>query len=365
MAAHRARVPKHFEHVVAPSPFASSIPDNFLPYIQLKFGAFYTYDQQPDFTNGQTLLAKELIEHPTTSVKASADRGVAQDCLLLAGRLAVGCGVRQDVKGAYRYLLPLVMDLPTRPSHVPRPVEARAHSVLANLELEDATRDPDEWNIDALFRAASFANNAAALGFVSPVVLDIARRTTEIGARSRATWRYSDSYPWKPEFAKLEYLWGAMDARLAEIEREDRKQGHKISKNPTSYMCATPGCGITVTKKAALLRCSGGCGGEQKAHYCSKECQEEDWKRHKATCKPGKATTTTTTSDDPQTSSPQQASTQGPFWGEDADGKERSVMITVPDMPDGTFKVSSKTIGAAALKDLRAAIEKPPYMPQE
>lgn len=264
--------------------------ENFLPYVQFKFGSFYAYDQQPEFARAPALIATELQDYPIASIQPGAERGVPRDCLMLAmryvrhippsasahrgntARLYVGCGVRKDVQAAYRFLLPLTMVLPGRP-RVPRPIEARAHSVLAAMELEDATRDPEEWNIDALFRAASFANNAAALGFVSPAVLNVARRTGDVGARSRATWRFS--YPYNPEFAKLEFMWGAMDARLAEMEREDRKHDQKVAKHPASYRCAAPGCGITVTKKAALLRCAGGCPTDDKAHYCSKECQTE------------------------------------------------------------------------------------------
>lgn len=352
MGPRRAVTSPRLEHVAARLP-EMTMPANFLPYSQFKLGALYTYDLQPDMQHGLTALLQELQDAPSQQLQQNARHGITSDSLTLAVRLYIGCGVPKDIKAAYTHLLPLTMRLPGMPFHVPRPVEARANSVLAAIEYESATANADEWNIDALLRAAQFANNAAALGFVSPYVLNVARSANDIGARNRSAWRFD--HPFNPGFAPLEFLWGAYEARLAEMDAEDKKQEKKITKNPTSYRCASPSCGITVTKKATLLKCSGGCPPDQKAHYCSPECQKEDWKRHKVLCKPGKPAAST--SEAPDTTVTQSTSNSNSVFDEPGDGKERAVEINDPQLPGGKIKVSSKSMSAAALRTLRDSVE--------
>lgn len=327
--------------------------DNLQAYTELKANTFLAaadIDDRLDFSKLLEQAALEIKGRTTESLKLGAAGGVAVDMLSLALRLLVGCGAKQDAAGALQLLVPLASPGSAR---VQRGVEARANSVLASFEADCALEEmPDCMNIDALVRAGTFANNAAALGLVSPTVLFVGKRLSDFGARSRAAWKLDWLYP--PKLEKLEFLWEALDRRDAEMAREMQARDKKVAKRPTAYRCAAPGCGIVATRKAALLRCSGGC--ETKAHYCSKECQSEDWKRHKRACRPGNgATTSTTAPQDPGRVAPSSVTSDQPVGDEIGDGKERSIVINVPSMPGGQVTVSSTTMGPAALRQLRDA----------
>mmetsp|Transcript_644 Transcript_644/g.865 ORF Transcript_644/g.865 Transcript_644/m.865 type:complete len:254 (+) Transcript_644:30-791(+) len=55
-------------------------------------------------------------------------------------------------------------------------------------------------------------------------------------------------------------------------------QAGAVRDKPGLLCCNVPGC--TVMKKDMSR-----CGGCKKVHYCSKEHQKKDWKKHKTTCK--------------------------------------------------------------------------------
>ncbi|KZW01287.1 hypothetical protein EXIGLDRAFT_830237 [Exidia glandulosa HHB12029] len=223
-----------------------------------------------------TTSTRQVHGTDIAALKARAESGVAADRLEYALRMFVGCGVPKDRKNEFFRWLVLAHgdpEGPGAPSRVPRSIRGRAFSLMANAELEQAFRDPESLNISALLRAADHADNAAALGFVSSVVLFVAKRVDAIGARSRETWACeSYDYPYEPQFSELESMWEAWDRRTEEMAREKAKLEKKVAKAPSAYRCATPGCGIVATKKAALSRCSR-CTSDEKAHYCSKECQ--------------------------------------------------------------------------------------------
>ncbi|TFK84507.1 hypothetical protein K466DRAFT_567188 [Polyporus arcularius HHB13444] len=52
------------------------------------------------------------------------------------------------------------------------------------------------------------------------------------------------------------------------------------------HACAAEGCGVHVVHKQGLKACAGRCSPDVKPHYCSKDCQRKDWRRHKPFCKP-------------------------------------------------------------------------------
>ena len=129
---------------------------------------------------------------------------------------------------------------------MPDLTRAPAFSLLANYEVEDALSTPRAWNIDTLFRAATYANKSTELGHISPTILWVASTVERIGARSRAAWKEQGwSYPYKPAFEKLTALWAAMDRRRKEVEKKDAALERKMAKTGVdAYHCAAENCGI-------------------------------------------------------------------------------------------------------------------------
>lgn len=155
---------------------------------------------------------------------------------------------------------------------VPVTMKARANSLLARGWLDLAQEDtPGALNISYLHDAGKCANEAAALGLVSPAVLLVASKIEAEGFRRPEDNRFPEHSTEK--FEQLTDLWEVWDARKAELAEEDSKKEAKVSKDPLSYFCAAEDCGITATKKSTLWRCGGECPREFKPSYCSKYCQ--------------------------------------------------------------------------------------------
>ena len=156
---------------------------------------------------------------------------------------------------------------------VSRRVEACAWSCLARLHIERSVDADNVCNADSVFRAANCADNAAALGLVSPAVISIGTKLA----------RYKTQYPTAdeelsfdaPRFRKLTFLHEALERRNREYEAEQQQRELKTSHRPAMYICAAEGCGIEATKKSGLKACSGACPAERKPRYCSKECQKK------------------------------------------------------------------------------------------
>ena len=180
-----------------------------------------------------------------------------------------GCGVPRD-KPAVAVTW---MFLAIYREDVPLSLRAQAHSSLARTWLELAVEGaPRTMNITHLYDAGNSANEAAALGLVSPAVLAVASRIESAGFRRPEDNRFPEHST--ERFERLTDLWEALDARTAEVASEDSKREAKVSKDPLSYFCASEDCGIVATKKSDLRRCAGRCPPAFKPSYCSKYCQK-------------------------------------------------------------------------------------------
>lgn len=157
---------------------------------------------------------------------------------------------------------------------VPLSIRARAHSSLARCWFDQAHENrPGTVNISRLYDAGNSANEAVALGLISPATLMVAERIEFVGFRRPEDNLKFPEYSTEP-FERLTDLWEALDARKVEVAEEELKREAKVSKDPLGYFCAAADCGIVATKKSTLRRCAGGCPPGFKPSYCSKYCQK-------------------------------------------------------------------------------------------
>ena len=158
---------------------------------------------------------------------------------------------------------------------------ARALALLSDIHydlriVEGADIDGDFdacWNIDSIYRAAACANEACALGFSPSGVVYIGMSIERLGLRRQEDCKFPGHST--ERFAALSDLWEVVDQRKVKAARVILQKEIKLRKDRTAHICAAEGCGISATRKAALLRCSGKCVLEGKPAYCCKECQKK------------------------------------------------------------------------------------------
>ena len=156
---------------------------------------------------------------------------------------------------------------------VPLSIKARAHSSLAKAWLDLSRENTHKaLDINYLYNAGQNANEAVALGLISPMALHVASAIGAEGFRRSEDNQFPEHST--ERFEQLTDLWEAWDVRKAEIAQEELKREAKMSKDPLSYFCAAEDCGIAATRKSALKRCGGGCPPAFKPSYCSKDCQK-------------------------------------------------------------------------------------------
>jgi len=301
--------------------------------------------------------SRQLHSQNTSAVWAAAVGGDAGACLELGLRYYAGCGAKKDISSAidmWRRISDPLHPQFFSPDRIPRKIRARALSCLANAHWDKRIVDDGEaWNIDTVFRAASCADACASYGLVTPTVLLIGQMVQRILAEDIAPgWDHS-------RFLDLEFLNEALDIREREVQAEQSRREKKITKEPTAYVCAAPGCGIGATRKATLLKCGGKCPPDIKPHYCSKECQKADWRRHRPECKPNappppKAEVTSSLA--PKTS-PGSEETIGDTL-RDSDGKQRTIEIVTSGMPGGKVTLASTTMTPTFMKEFRDEVER-------
>ncbi|KAI0796352.1 hypothetical protein BC629DRAFT_1439390 [Irpex lacteus] len=228
---------------------------------------------------------KKILERPTANVRASALAGNMDDCLEMGLRTYAGvegtAGTANDAifwwtkaAGAHS-----TNALSSVKADIPRGVEARAWSCLTHAYKELAKEnDGTTCNVDRMYRAASCAERACSLGFMSPIICGLANEIKRLNKEFPSPRDPKLSFD-APRFRELTYLWEAHQR----IEEDNKAWEAKAAKRP-EYSCAEPGCGTRATRKSGLKKCAGKCPLESKPSYCSKECQRKDWKRHKPVC---------------------------------------------------------------------------------
>jgi len=180
-----------------------------------------------------------------------------------------GFGALQDKTGAIATWIALASSR----DEVPLSLKARACSCLAKAWLDRAQESgPGTMNVGHLYHAGNSANQAAALGLISPMVLQVASAIESTGLRRPDDNRFPEHST--ERFERLTDLWEAWDVRTVEIAEEEQQREAKASKDPLSYFCAAEDCWIVARKKSALRRCGGGCPPVFKPSYCSKDCQK-------------------------------------------------------------------------------------------
>lgn len=274
---------------------------------------------------------KKILERPTANVRTSALAGNMDDCLEMGLRsvmvpsvldrgslfhctcfayyYSTYAGVEGTAGTANDAILWWTKAAGARSTNalssakadIPRGVEARAWSCLTHAYKELAKEnDGTTCNVDGMYRAASCAEQACSLGFMSPIICGLANEIKRLNKEFPSPRDPKLSFD-APRFRELTYLWEAHQR----IEEDNKAWEAKAAKRP-EYSCAEPGCGIRATRKSGLKKCAGKCPLESKPSYCSKECQRkvfvvfensateelthmcprctQDWKRHKPVC---------------------------------------------------------------------------------
>ncbi|TCD68856.1 hypothetical protein EIP91_009570 [Steccherinum ochraceum] len=260
----------------------------YVAYANMRIGCCVPFKApQPDIMS----FSDEMSTRTTREVIISASAGSDEDCLEAGLRVYNGCGIAPNIAMAIGWWDRIAV--PTTRKRI----RVRALSCLASVthSLRDQERDGRPvTNIDAMLRAAVFANECAAVGFVTPAVLVVGFSLKDLLATGNIPADFD-----RRTADQLDFLWEAVEKRLERFEKAKEKRDAKVSDEPTAFTCAAEGCGIEGTKRSALLRCAGPCSMETKPSYCSKECQTADWRRHKPFCKPssGKTDPSSSTAD--------------------------------------------------------------------
>lgn len=230
----------------------------------------------------------------TSEIRSNALSGQAEDRLELAirygcapltnsgpnisllCRLWTGCGVLNNKEDAMFWWSSLTeSNSPLYNGSTPRSILARTYSCLANIHFDDRFEGDNisSCNVDALYRAARYADQCAALGLTSGTVQAIGQFivTNSMRGPVPGQGRYTDP----GRFTRLDSLWEAIDRRTAEFDRFMQNLDDKVWRGPNASGCAFPGCGIVATSKFGLMRCAGPCPMERKPSYCDKHCQRK------------------------------------------------------------------------------------------
>ncbi|KAI0797060.1 hypothetical protein C8Q75DRAFT_862786 [Abortiporus biennis] len=322
--------------------------DELNAYIMMQLNCCRSYRDDREFREAFQTYPAQLQSRPMKKVLEGANSGNAVNCLEAGIRYYTGCTVRKNAPKAIEYLRRVADPMHTLYLRTaPRRVRAHAFSCLCAIHWDSRVdQDGTTWNMDSMFRATSWADGCCALGLVTPQILSIGAATKKL--MDEPVLREWDL----TRFHDLEYLREALGKRDKEVKAEKERRDKK-------------GCGIGATKKASLLRCGGTCPPDIKPHYCSKECQKADWKRHKPSCKPAlvgedSKVGGTTEQETEEINVPSPATLLEDDLAQRIcqDGKERTIEIPSPANPSEKIVVSSTTMTPAFMREFRDQVTK-------
>lgn len=220
-----------------------------------------------------------MISYPWCSGIHQAVYTTAVDSAHSATRSTTGCGAPKNRQTAIDVLQKLVAR--ENPLNVSRSMRGRGYALMAHLHYMQ--HKPNTPNIDALFEAARWMNDAASIGFVPQLLLTLAGEIHDAGFGIYDHDCAEHSSTSRDRFGQWEDMWKASFAASRESSRKTRRREMHVQENRNLYFCAASGCGIEATHRACLSRCNGKCPANGKPSYCSKECQRKVRPFHQST----------------------------------------------------------------------------------
>ncbi|KAI0640695.1 hypothetical protein C8Q79DRAFT_435645 [Trametes meyenii] len=147
--------------------------------------------------------------------------------------------------------------------------------LFPRLTTQQCPDDP----VDNIYRAAVHARDAAALLFITPVVLKVGLVFRRILYQLRID----------PDIYKhFRPLWRAVERRAREVLGDDIWYEAVIRGYDgisPQVECTGPKCSVVPSADQPLVPCKGGCPAYVKPRYCSPRCARQDWRRHNMICK--------------------------------------------------------------------------------
>ncbi|KAH9893604.1 hypothetical protein C8Q73DRAFT_539954 [Cubamyces lactineus] len=134
--------------------------------------------------------------------------------------------------------------------------------------------------LDNIIRAASHANWVASMRMMTHAALSA-------GFAFRAVSEFLGvNFEEYSHFQALRRALDQRDKEMREIECQARiSAGHPL---PDPRVCAGPTCEVKPLEmhKITVVPCDGRCPSYMKPSYCSHQCRESDWAKHRAICSP-------------------------------------------------------------------------------
>ncbi|KAJ6602526.1 hypothetical protein DFH09DRAFT_1019685 [Mycena vulgaris] len=286
----------------------------------------FTDQDMDDLMKEVQVALKVLKRRHSAEVLTRADAGDPQAALEYSLRLQYGIQCTPSRSLCRQYLIKMIAN-----KEADDTMKSIAHSLLIEWYVKAIQGD----SIPAryLHAAAHSADEAVRLasGVPSPAVLFFALYVLEKQASHAVELSF-----------QYEHVWKAKHMRELEIAEADNKATLKRMKQPNRYVCANVDCSVSSNSGRMLSQCSGKCDQDKKPSYCGKACQRADWKNHKPFCSPGAPCSVI------------DREVKGKGYTASKGG---SIEVPIKN-PDGTTTmVSSSTMSAEMLKELKADVE--------
>ncbi|KAF7315777.1 MYND-type domain-containing protein [Mycena indigotica] len=276
--------------------------------------------------------SEQMLKTPIEELIEQGEEGNISAFIDCAARYYLGLGCVRDRQLCRKYLLqaafhPLAHDA----------TRATAHAMITRWcheATDEAIRTRYLYaSLHHACLAVKFARSVAAPGHSIPQILFAFKNMTPMLVK--------DNPDVKKQYPEVFRALREADERF----QRDTQTTLKRMKQPLRYRCATLECGIEADHGRMLSRCAGKCDEDKKPHYCSRECQRKDWPNHKPFCKPGQPCSVIDAG---------KALKAAPFGGSSKQGQRSMVVNT----PGGEMSLSSSTMSAEFMKEVREGIEK-------